>query len=73
MTIKEDGLDIAAKLAAAEDSGPTPELTELHKALRGALYRHRAVLGLSDDDVAEIDNYGPQARGGGAKDAAPQE
>lgn len=70
-TIKEDALEIAGLLADAEAVSPSDELTALHDKLRRSLYLHRNTLGLSDDDVAEIDNLGPQARGGGAKDAPP--
>ena len=72
MTIKQDALDIAAKLAAAEEAGSTPELAALHQSLRAGLYRNRKALNLSDDEVAEIDNYGPQARGGTPKGPSPE-
>lgn len=71
-TAKEDALDLASKLAAAHAAADSPELGELHDAMRIALYRHRAALGLSADDVAEIDNVGPQARGGTPKGPSPE-
>lgn len=70
--LKDDALNIAQLLQAAHDAAPSEELDNLHKAMRVALYRHRTQLGLSDDDVTEIDNIGPQARGGTPKGPSPE-
>jgi hypothetical protein len=72
MSLKEDVLGIAAALADAEQAAPSEQLTTLHDKLRRGLYKHRDTLGLSADDVAEIDNFGPQARGGGPKNPPQQ-
>lgn len=72
MTPKEDCLALATQLAAAEEASPTPELEKLHEDLRAALYRHAERLGLDVDDLAEIDNVGPQLRGGTNKTPPPE-
>lgn len=70
-TPKEDALNLAALLASAEEAAPSDELEALHKEMRAALYRHAEVLGLSADDLTEIDNVGPQLRGGTNKTPQP--
>lgn len=71
-TAKDDCLNIASQLAAAHAASPSAELDALHDSLRRGLYRHREALGLSDEDVTEIDNFGPQARGGTPKGPSPE-
>jgi len=70
-TIKDSALGIAQALADAHDEADTPALNTLHTKLRQALYEHGEEIGLTSDDIAEIDNFGPQARGGTPKGPAP--
>lgn len=83
-TLKEDALEAARLLAAAENatmgSGEAisnsegyRKVRDLHGHLRRALYRHRKQLGLSDRDVAQIDNEGVQVFGGTPKGPLPEE
>lgn len=74
MGVKEDALGIAEALADHEaqiaelgDPDLTTSAEALHAKLRAGLKAHGATLGLSDDDIAEIDNAGPQRRGGEPK------
>lgn len=69
-------LAIAATLASLEsaiDSGDLDtakgEVETLHEQLRVGLYQHGESLGLTRDEIAQVDNAGPQARGGEPKDA----
>lgn len=75
-TIKDTALATAKALAAAEaavgDGPGSEELAVLHKELRAGLYSHRDQLGLSDDDVAEIDNSGAENFGGTPKGPPPE-
>jgi hypothetical protein len=78
MDVKASALAIATTLASVEsalDAGDIDtakeQTTTLHRQLRAGLYQHGDVLGLTSDDIAEIDNLGPANRGGEPKDAAP--
>lgn len=60
----EKALEAGGHTAAAE------ELKAKHKGLRSSLYRHRGTVGLSDSDVADIDNAGVIVMGGTPKGPA---
>lgn len=71
-SIKETALGLVDLLAVTEAVATSPELDALHKGLRRALYRHGLAVGLSREDIAEIDNHLVQARGGTPKTPEPE-
>lgn len=74
MDLKHTLLSISLAAAVAEQNTPTDQVRDLHQKLRHGLYRHRAELnqlGISDADIADIDNHGVIALGGTPKDPPP--
>lgn len=76
MDARATATGIAEALADVETAigGDDPEVTAeatqvLHKRLRAGLYRFGEALGLTTDDIAAIDNMGPQRRGGEPKES----
>lgn len=76
-SIKTSALAIATALAAAEaavangDPDASDKLNVLHKELRAGLFNHREDLGLSDEDVMDIDTHGEANFGGTPKGPPP--
>lgn len=56
MTIHNTALEVGRLLGEAEAAHPSsPQLAALHDELRRGLYRHSRELGLSKDELREID------------------
>lgn len=68
--IAEAMADVETAVSGGDQAATADAVTVLHKRLRTGLYLHAAALGLTQADVAEIDNIGPQRRGGEPKEAA---
>lgn len=70
MTPKERASDINEKLQAAHAAvGESAELDALHQSLADGLSEHSELLGLDEQDLADIEGVGTAARGGQPKHA----
>jgi len=69
--IAEALADVHTAIDESDRDAVIEAATVLHKRMRAGLYRHGEALGLSSEDIAEIDNLGPQRRGGEPKEQMP--
>lgn len=70
-TIKDTLLELTGLLGEAENAAPSDELTAFHKAARAGVYRHAEELGLSKEDLAEVDTHLEANFNGTPKDEEP--
>lgn len=72
MALKDDLIDLTVKLNELETENGISTANPFHVAALAALRNHADLLGLDDDDLADIEGAGTAARGGGSKSPAPE-